>query len=286
MKGLSRWYLLLALLMGCTKAPELPPIGETGVSLPGKMVWRDLITPSPAAARDFYHGLLGWEFEPLGDSGYSVIRHEGVVIGGMVDANMIGTTVKSAVWLSAISVPDLKAAVRAAKQNGGRVMRGPDTLPRRGTVAVIVDAEGAVVQLVHSPTGDPVDDDPGMNRWLWTELMSGDPAGAAVFYEQVAGYTTEAGPDRADASYRLLMAGGKARAGIVENPFDATRAAWVPYVRVQDAGVASARAVELGGRLVVEPSPDLRGGAVALILDPSGAPVALQQWSVGMKEVQ
>jgi uncharacterized protein len=279
------WPILLALLVACTEVPVLPPISDSGTTLPGKMVWRDLITPAPSASRDFYHALLGWDFEALGDSGYSLIRHDGVLIGGMADANRIGTTVRSAIWLNAISVSDIDAAVRAAEKAGGRVVRGPGNLSRRGKVAVVMDAEGAVFQLVHSPTGDPVDGEPLMNQWLWTELISEDPAAASTFYENVAGYTTEAGPAKAVDSYRLLMSGGKARAGILENPFDDTRAAWIPYVRVADATEMATRAAELGARIVVAPSPDVRNGTVALILDPSGAPLALQQWSGDLKEV-
>ena len=89
----------------------------------------------------------------------------------------------------------------------------------------------------------------------------------------------EAGPAKAADTYRLLMADSKARAGILDNPFEDTRSAWIPYVRVADAAAAAAKAAELGAQIVIAPSPDLRKGTVALILDPSGAPLALQQWN-------
>ena len=279
MKITRSWPILLALLVACTEVPELPPLSDSGKSLPGKMVWRDLITPAPSAAREFYQALFGWDFEALGNSGYSLIRHDGVLIGGMADANRIGTTVKSAIWLNAISVADIAAVVRAAEKNGGRIIRGPNQLSRRGKVAVVMDAEGAVFQLVQSPTGDPPDADPLMNQWLWTELISEDPVAAGAFYEKVIGFSMEAGPAKAADTYRLLMADGKARAGILDNPFEDTRSAWIPYVRVADAAAAAAKAAELGAQIVIAPSPDLRNGSVALILDPSGSPLALQQWN-------
>ncbi len=277
--------VLAAMLAGCTSAPRLPPLSDSGVSLPGKFVWRDLVTPDPATAESFYGPLFGWQFEPVADSGYSLIRHDGVLIGGVVDANKIGQPVRSAVWVNAMSVPDIKSAVRAVRDAGGRIIRKPHALPARGKVAVAVDADGAVFQLIESFGGDPVDTEPQLNQFLWVEMISNDPDGAVDFYQRVIGYDIETlETSGAKASYRLLLRDGTPRGGILDNPFEDTRSAWVPYIRVEDIRVASAKVGELGGRVVVEPREDLRKGTVALILDPSGAPLALQEWSPG-KEV-
>ena len=51
---------------------------------------------------------------------------------------------------------------------------------------------------------------------------------------------------------------------------------------VVSADVAKSRdfyAGVLGGSVVIAPAPDVRDGTLALVLDPSGAPVALQKWS-------
>jgi len=273
------WMIpVLALMAACTNVPELPPISDSGKFQPGKFIWRDLITPDPVAAQKFYQELLGWEFEALGKSGYSLIRHEGELIGGMADANKIGQPVKSAMWLSAVSVPDVRQAVRAATGAGGRVIHRPSNLSNRGRVAVIMDADGALLQLIQSSGGDPLETEPKINQWLWTELIANDLKVAGEFYSTVIGYDVEAA-EKAKAAYLLLLTDDIPRAGILENPFDDTRSAWVPYVRVSDPKKLSAKAAELGGRVVIETSKDVRNGTVAMILDPSGAPVALQKWS-------
>jgi hypothetical protein len=58
------------------------------------------------------------------------------------------------------------------------------------------------------------------------------------------------------------------------------RAHWLPYLRVEDPGSLAARVEELGGKLLLAPSDAARRGSVAIVLDPSGAPVAFQKWPV------
>jgi len=48
---------------------------------------------------------------------------------------------------------------------------------------------------------------------------------------------------------------------------------WLNFVRVTDAGAAAAKAVALGGRVLVKPHLDRHGGKAAIIADPTGAPV-------------
>jgi predicted enzyme related to lactoylglutathione lyase len=54
---------------------------------------------------------------------------------------------------------------------------------------------------------------------------------------------------------------------------------WLNYVRVDDAVKATAKAVALGGRVLVEPRVDRHGGRVALVADPMGAPFGLLEWT-------
>jgi len=66
---------------------------------------------------------------------------------------------------------------------------------------------------------------------------------------------------------------------VIQNPFDDVRSIWIPYVRVDDPEALADRALALGGKIVIRPQPDVRNGTLAVVLDPSGAPVALQKWS-------
>jgi predicted enzyme related to lactoylglutathione lyase len=59
---------------------------------------------------------------------------------------------------------------------------------------------------------------------------------------------------------------------------------WLPYVRVEDAASAAARAVDLGARLVMQDD------RTAILVDPSGAPIGVGTWSgrrdEGVEETQ
>jgi predicted enzyme related to lactoylglutathione lyase len=271
---------LLAVLMmtACQRGPDLPPLGEPGVTRHGAMVWRDLVTPDPSAAMAFYGELFGWTFQPVGDTGYSLALLDGAPVAGILDAERTGRPVRSALWLNAISVPDVRNTVRDVVKAGGKIHFKPSTLRGRGRVAVVEDAEGALFQIVTSSSGDPADREPAVNGWLWAELLAEDTERAAAFYRTVFGFEVVAGVE-GDPAYQTLLADGKAQAAILANPFEDTRSAWIPFVRVDDVSAALARCEANGGRVVVAPDPARRRGNLALVLDPSGAPLALQAWS-------
>ena len=54
---------------------------------------------------------------------------------------------------------------------------------------------------------------------------------------------------------------------------------WLPFVRVESVAKSAARATELGGRMVLAPSPDFLDGRVAVVADPTGATIGLLEWT-------
>ena len=71
--------LCAASITGCTRSTALPPlVDEQGApQIPGKFVWHNLVTGDGEAARQFYGGLFGWEFDVKKDGRYSVITYQG-----------------------------------------------------------------------------------------------------------------------------------------------------------------------------------------------------------------
>ena len=280
-------FVLLA--AGCTAITvNLPPITESPTQQhhDGKVVWRDLLTNTPEASRRFYGELFGWEFEQprvfvgvgSGDS-YMLIRHEGQLIGGMVDTNALGKEENISQWITTISVADIDAAVGRVAAAGGKVVNPPESIGERGEMAIIEDSTGALFAMIQTRGGDPADSEPVHNGWLWDEVWTGDVTVATGFYEAVLGLRHEdVDIEDADRSYRILKGGDRPRVGVLQNPFEGERPVWVNYIRVEDPSAVTARVEGLGGRVLVEAQARPLGGEVALIAGPSGAGVALQTW--------
>jgi predicted enzyme related to lactoylglutathione lyase len=267
---------------GCAAvAPNLPSITDapTGNRDNGRVVWHDLLTNTPDESRRFYSELFGWEFERptmVSSGAYYLIRHNGRLIGGMVDANRLDNSDISQ-WVTVISVDDIDAAVRRLEREGGAVLTPPTEVGLRGTLAVVTGSDGALFAMVKTRDGDPDMIDPETNGWLWNELWTDDIDKSTRFYESVFGLTPD---DRQieNVDYRLLQSGDTPRAGILPHPYEGNHPVWVNYIRVDDPTAITSRVEELGGQVLLDTEARDIGGKVAFVAGPSGAGVALQTW--------
>lgn len=276
---------------------SLPSITEspTGERLPGKIIWRDLLTDDPSASQRFYGELFGWEFESIGtasnlrsNTAYTLIRHNGRLIGGMIDTLALNNRDDISQWVVLMAVEDLDARVTAVTGSGGEIIAPPTDLQDRGRLALVRDAEGALLGLLETRDGDPGDSDPEYGGFLWDELWTSDMQNAAAFYNAVAGLTADAvDADAGEAvapDYNVLRAGETPRVGMMPVPLDGLDPVWVSYIRVADPAAITARVSSLGGRVIVEAGPRPLGGEVAFVAGPSGAGIALQTWPLEQQE--
>ena len=290
-------HVVLLFVAACASLNiNLPSVTEsaTGERLSGKIIWRDLLTNDPAASQKFYGELFGWEFESVGtasnlksNTSYTLIRHNGRLIGGMIDTLALNNRDDISQWVVLMSVEDVDASVEAVTANGGTIITPPTDLQSRGRLAVIRDAEGALLGLLETRDGDPRDSEPEVDGFLWDELWTSDVQSADAFYNKVAGLTKDTvdvdGMQDTAPTYSLLKAGDTPRAGIMPNPLDGLDPVWVSYIRVEDPAAITARVAELGGRVIVEAGPRPLGGEVAFVAGPSGAGIALQTWPLEQK---
>jgi uncharacterized protein len=245
----------------------------------GEFVWHDLVTENPAASRTFYGALFGWTFEAGDgiDPGYTIIKQDGRPIGGIVIPKREPGTEAIAQWLAYVVVNDVDKTATAFREAGGRIFRGPLNARKDLRVAVVADAQGAPIGLASRGPDFPEERPPAMNRWLWMDYVARDPAAALKFYGEVVGFTHEVYEQRDNFTYYLLTT-DRPRAGLFRSPWDRDTSAWLPYVRVADPAAMAARAVELGGRIALQPRPEVRNGSLAIVVDPAGAAVALQRF--------
>jgi uncharacterized protein len=273
---------ITTLLSSCAVPSRLDDSGLTFSKEPllGKVVWTDLVTEDLAAARRFYGELLGWTFEdttgPAGQA-YVIARSGGTYVAGLVPVEKRSDGVNLSRWLPYVSVADVDAAVRQAGAAGARVAVAAREVGI-GRVAVIIDPEGAVIGLARSSIGDPEDTatTPTTGRRVWTELVSNEPATAAGFYGSVVGFQTRT-IQRRGGEYTMLSNNGVDRAGVLRNPTADWSPVWLTSFGVADPAAAAMRAESLGGKVLLAPSSEVREGTMAIVADPSGAVVVLQQ---------
>lgn len=266
-RALAATVLLLASACASSGPPWIPPVTEvpTGVYMPGKFVWVDLITADVERAKAFYGTLFGWTFEEKGR--YHTAMHDGAPVAGIVSAR----DPERSEWIGNLSVENVDRSVELARTHGGIVEREAVDAPDRGRLALVSDPGGALVLLVRSSTGDTPDHLPPVGSFLWRELWTDDFDAALGFYSAVAGYT----PDTVDLDgqpYSVLTVNEIARAGVMVAPPE-VNPLWLPYVRVEDPVATAAQAVLLGARLVASDAD------AAILIDPTGAPIGVQSWS-------
>lgn len=289
----TTFFVLYALLLGgcATTSVNLPAItaNPTAARMPGKIVWHDLLTNDPAASQAFYGELFGWQFEPIGtvaglrnNSAYTLIRHNGDVIGGMIDTVALNGRNDISQWVTVMSVTDIDDSTGRFSAAGGKVVAPATDVGKRGRMALVRDAEGALLALLQTRDGDPPDRPGEIGDFLWDELWTSDVGNATAFYTGLTGLQSsdiEVAPgEESDMTYRLLKAGEQARAGILLNPLAGLDPVWVNYLRVVEPAAITARVPDLGGTVIVEAQARPLGGKVAFIAGPSGAAIALQTW--------
>lgn len=117
-----------------------------------------------------------------------------------------------------------------------------------------------------------------VGSFIWYELMTTDPDGAAAFYGAVVGWTilSPPGPQGTGMDYRMIARDDGGSAGGVlglspEMTAQGARPGWFGYLHVPDVD-ATARAIEADGGKVTLPPFDLPVGRIAMVTDPQGVP--------------
>jgi predicted enzyme related to lactoylglutathione lyase len=236
---------------------------------PGTPSWVDLSTSDPAAAKEFYGGLFGWEATDAGSveetGGYAMFTLRGKQVAGvspLMDPN------QPQVWSTYISTDDADAAVARARDAGAQVVVEPMDVMDAGRMAFVAHPAGGFVGMWQpgNHIGAQLVNEPG--SLSWNQLHTRDKEGAAAFYGAVFGWTL--GDFGGMGVWNL---GENGIGGIMDMPPgspDELPAFWMTIFSVADADESVAKASELGGA-VVSPPTDLEGiGRFALLTDPQG----------------
>ena len=183
-------------------------------------------------------------------------------------------------WLPYLAVADLDGAVRKVTDAGGKVLVAATPVSTMGSVAAVLDPQGAPLGLAVPRVDLPAEpSQPVVGQFFWAEYMASDVPRALSFYKDLAGFESSVGDTQNGLEYHVLRR-QRARAGLYQLPRAASAITpnWLPYVRVADPAAMAARATALGGKVLFTPSPSVRNGTLAIVADPTGGAVALQKW--------
>lgn len=255
-----------------------PATAPAPSALPGKIVYAQLTTPDLPKAKAFYGALLGWTFQdrPVSRGHYAEALVNGHVVAGLVERPLPDSdTPPHPLWLPFISAPNVPALAKSSRQWGAKILFRPTTIPGRGEQAIIADPQGALFAALKAPHGDPNDTDATLQGdWIWNALLTSTPYESAGFYQKLFGYQVEAAPAPDTRQRYILESQSMARATV--NPLPPrlpanARARWLSFVQVDSVGSAAEKAVQLGGRVLVEPHLDHQNSMIAVLADPAGA---------------
>lgn len=119
------------------------------------------------------------------------------------------------------------------------------------------------------------------SNFIWYELMTPDPAGAARFYGAVVGWTiaSEGQTTAGGVDYRMIgrSDGGNAGGVLALNAdmiAGGARPFWIGYIHTKDVD-AEIAAIKADGGSVQMDAMDIPVGRIAMVTDPQGAPFYL-----------
>lgn len=268
-----------SVVLAADTVPLASPVSaeSTGVIHPGKVVWADLITTDVAKASRFYAAVFDWSVSQTDDPGYVELERDGRAIASIVDYEDAEATAQDSRWLVSMSVPDVDAAVALAVAGGGALRHPVDELPGRGRYAVVEDSRGAMLMLLRATGGDPVDAPLKTGEWGWAELWTDDVEESLAFYTAFISFESRDLPDGKGGRRLLLGTENRARALIVELPWDDVEPNWLPYVPVASVPDTEQRIIDAGGAVLVASGDSDGAHDVAIVADNVGGVFAIQE---------
>ena len=252
----------------------------------GNFVWYELMTGDVNAAQAFYGPLLGWQFEDSGqtDRVYQLASINGNNICGFMPVPE-GAGMPPC-WMGYLGVNDVDSITANITEAGGTVHMAPIDVENVGRIALVSDAQGAMVYLMQAAssidqadsTGQPFAAEvPMIGHCAWNELMTSDQAAAISFYSrQFSWKKDDNAMDMGNAgSYEFFHHNGYMIAGVMKKPAEVPVSVWSYYFRVADIDNAVRTIKASGGHLLAQPM-EIPGGEFALqAMDPQQAMFAL-----------
>jgi predicted enzyme related to lactoylglutathione lyase len=245
----------------------------------GSFCWVELATTDQKAAKTFYTSLFGWAVEdnPMGpDDFYSMFKLSGRDTGAAYsmrkEQRAQGVPPH---WMVYISVENADKSVAKAAQAGGTVLSPAFDVMDKGRMGVIQDPTGAIFSLWEPKQSQGITIN-GDNSFCWADLSTPNSERAGKFYTELFGWQLM--KDEKDPSGYIHIKNGEHFIGGIppaehRNPNSPPH--WLIYFQVADVQAATAKAAQLGGKVLMPARQMENVGTWSIVSDPQGAVFAL-----------
>jgi len=240
--------------------------------------WYDVMATDTKAAAKFYGDVVGWTPQDAGSPGmnYTLFNVGERGVAGLMDLPPeVVEKGGGPAWMGYIHVGDVDAMAARIQEEGGKLHKGPITVPGIIRFAVVSDPQGAGF-LIAAPLSDanppPVPPTtPGAISWH--ELYAAEWQSAFAFYEKLFGWTKADAVDMGPMGiYQLFTMDGKTAAGgMMTKPPGIPMAYWGFYFTVEAIDAAVERVKGGGGAIVNGPHQVPGGSWIVNCKDPQGA---------------
>jgi predicted enzyme related to lactoylglutathione lyase len=242
----------------------------------GTISWADLATTDQDAAKAFYGGLFGWDYDdqPIDENTtYSMAKVGGRSAAAISPQQPDETTAGIPPhWNVYVTVDDVDAVSASVSESGGTVLAGPFDVMEVGRMSVVAGPDGAVVCLwqAKSSIGAEVVNEPG--ALTWADIATTDAEATQKFYGDLLGWSFQKMSET--PPYWVISNDGRSNGGMTVPP-PGVPANWYPYFAVEDVDATLEAARAAGGTPFLGPVDVPNGGRFALIQDPQGAAFAV-----------
>lgn len=248
----------------------------------GQFIWSELMTTDLERSAAFFAGLLECDVVRTDEdppSYFAAPRNTESPMFGLVAIK--AESGQRSHWVGTLMVDDVDQALAHTEEAGGALHAISDDVegrdPDEPRFAIVTDPQGAVVNLHQRVDGAIASDDlPGIGQIAWIELLTTDREGAAAFYKAIADFDVGPEHDRAQEGVAHALSRSGRTFGLLRDlpAGSPVPPHWVFYRRVADLELAIRHVRALGGFMYEDPA-EVDGGRRVLMLDPTGAPVAL-----------
>ena len=263
-------------------APAAPQ--ETRGNAAGDFIWYELMTPDPAASKQFYDAVVGWNIDehsamPGGDTEYRMInRSDGGTAGGVLTLSPeMQSHGARPTWLGYVNVEDVDRTVAEVERRGGRALMPASDIPNVGRIAMIADPQGAPIYVMKPipPANDPnatsdVFSPREIGHCAWNELVTSDLEAAKKFYTELFGWTLGGTMPMGEmGDYQFIEQNGT-MIGAMFAP-QGRPPAWRFCFRVENLEKSIEAVKSGGGEILFGPTEVPGGGRIIQANDPQGA---------------